>query len=485
MSARLTVSLYDSKRQEKLPFAPLVDGKVSIYVCGPTVQSAPHAGHLRSALVYDLMSRWFSILKYDVTLVRNITDIDDKILDNAKTQQVDWQQLAKAMSAEFAESYARIAIAPATIEPLATQHIDGMQKIIATLIERGHAYQANDGSANVYFATGSWPAYGELTNQRLGDMEPGDETTEGKRAPHDFALWKAAKPGEPQSAAWPSPWGVGRPGWHIECSAMSTEALGRSFDIHGGGLDLRFPHHENELAQSRAAGFDYANHWVHNGLVNSNGTKMSKSLGNFVSAEDLFEQDPRGLAVRYYLLTAHYRANLEYHDGVLQEAKANIASIESFVRRALEIVAPSIASPAEYLQGEFHFDLLPSQFVSAMNDDLNIPAALAVLHETLRAGNTAVDSADLAAATGLLNATVMMCKALNVYSYDLDASGAAVWPTAEVSAELKNKIEQLVADRLAAKAAKDFAQADAIREELTKLGVTLEDSADKTNWSIN
>jgi cysteinyl-tRNA synthetase len=485
VNARAGLSLYDSKRQEKLPFKPIVDGEVKLYVCGPTVQSAPHAGHLRSALVYDLMVSWFTALGYKTTLVRNVTDIDDKILENAKQQSIDWQVLARNEEAKFAAAYSHVGIAKATIEPHATEHIEGMQRIISLLIERGHAYQATDGSANVYFATGSWSAYGELTNQKLDDMDAGEETAAGKRAPHDFALWKAAKPGEPETAAWQSPWGVGRPGWHIECSAMSTEALGQHFDIHGGGLDLRFPHHENELAQSRAAGFEYANYWVHNGLVNANGTKMSKSLGNFVSAADLFEQDPRGLAIRYYLLTANYRANLEYHEGVLAEAKANIRSIESFVKRALSQIAPTLDSASGYLQGEFDFDLLPAEFVDAMNDDLNVPAALAILHETLRAGNTAVDSGDHASATEHLNAAIMMSKVLKVYPFDVNASGEDMWPVADVSEELRNQIEQLVAERLAAKAAKDFARADAIREELTNLGVTLEDSADKTNWSVN
>jgi cysteinyl-tRNA synthetase len=484
VSAPISLSLYDSKRQEKLTFKPIVDGEVSLYVCGPTVQSAPHAGHLRSALVYDLMSNWFRALGYKVKLVRNVTDIDDKILENAKQQSIDWQDLAKAMHQKFDEAYAKLAIAKADVEPLATEHIESMQNIITLLIERGHAYQATDGSANVYFASNTWPSYGELTNQKLDDMEAGDEAVAGKRAPHDFALWKASKAGEPETAAWPSPWGSGRPGWHIECSAMSTDALGTNFDIHGGGLDLRFPHHENELAQSRAAGFDYANYWVHNGLVNSNGTKMSKSLGNFVSAEDLFQQDARGLAVRYYLLTAHYRANLEYHDGVLAEAQANIRGIESFVKRALNLVHPELAQPQSF-KSEFDVAALPADFVAAMNDDFNIPSALAVLHDSIRLGNTAVDSADAAASEKHIVEVVMMCKVLNVYPFDADADGKAIWPANEVSAELANRIEQLVAERSSAKAAKDFARADAIREELTNLGVTLEDSADKTNWSIN
>ena len=485
MSAKPGLSLYDSKRQQKLPFTPIVEDAVGLYVCGPTVQSAPHAGHLRSALVYDVMSSWFSALGYKVTLVRNVTDIDDKILDNAKAQSVDWQELAKSVTQQFFAAYEKIAIAKPTSEPMATEHIFGMQKLITMLIKRGHAYQANDGSANVYFDTKSWPAYGELTNQKLEDMDGGEDVASGKKAAEDFALWKAAKPEEPETAAWNSPWGLGRPGWHIECSAMATEALGDHFDIHGGGLDLRFPHHENELAQSRAADLEYANYWVHNGLVNANGTKMSKSLGNFVSAEDLFRQDPRGLAVRYYLLTAHYRANLEYHDGVLAEAQANIRGIESFVKRALSLISPSLESTSSYLKNEFDFDLLPEDFVTAMNDDLNIPAALAVLHDTLRKGNSAVDSADVGTAALQLGASVMMCKALKIYPFELNASGELIWPVAEVSPELRLRVEQLVADRLAAKAAKDFARADAIRDELTKLGVTLEDSADTTNWSVN
>lgn len=491
MTARAGLSIYDSKRQQKVPFSSIVDGEVTMYVCGPTVQSAPHAGHLRSALVYDVMARWFEATGNRVTLVRNVTDIDDKVLENARQQSIDWQVLAKQMHNEFSAAYSKIGITAPTIEPRATDHIEGMLKIVALLVDGGHAYQATDGSANVYFATASWPSYGELTNQKIEDLDGGEETAGGKRAPQDFALWKAAKVGEPETAAWPSVWGLGRPGWHIECSAMAADTLGDKFDVHGGGLDLRFPHHENELAQSRAAGFEFANFWVHNGLVNSNGSKMSKSLGNFVSADDFFAQDPRGLAIRYYLMTAHYRANLEYHDGVLAEAKANIRAIESFVKRALAIVAPAQESAMTYLRGQFEFDLLPAEFVTAMNDDFNVAAGLAVLHESLRSGNTAVDAADLSAATVQLNATIMMCKVLGVYPFDTisageaHSEGKAAWPTIEVSKEFSDKIEQKIADRLAAKAAKDFALADAIREELTNLGVTLEDSADKTNWSVN
>ena len=471
MSAPSTLSLYDSKRQQKVEFTPIVAGQVGIYVCGPTVQSEPHAGHLRSALVYDVFQNWMTALGYAVKLVRNVTDIDDKILDNAAAQGIDWKLLASNMHRAFDSAYSKIGIASPAVEPLATQHIEGMQRIISLLIERGHAYQATDGSANVYFASASWAAYGELTNQKLADMEGGEDAAPGKKAAHDFALWKAHKPGEPESAAWPSPWGLGRPGWHIECSAMSTDALGTHFDIHGGGLDLRFPHHENELAQSRAVGFDYANYWVHNGLVNSNGSKMSKSLGNFVSAANLFEQDKRGLAIRYYLMTAHYRANLEYHEGIIVEAKANIDRIETFLRRAAEFVSRSVDS-------QLSSAAIPEKFVQAMNDDLNVPSALAELHESIRSGNAAIDSGNRDAAGAALAAVEAMINLLGINPF------ASKWAVA-ISAEQAQQIQQLVDDRNAARARKDFAAADAIRDELTRMGVTIEDAADKTHWSVD
>lgn len=471
MSPQLSLSLYDSKHQEKVAFEPINPGQIGIYVCGPTVQSEPHAGHLRSALVYDVFKSWLTATGYDVKLVRNVTDIDDKILDNASAQGIDWRELAKNMHAAFDEAYARIGVASPTVETFATDYIEQMQSLITRLIERGHAYQASDGSANVYFDSASWAGYGELTNQRLADMEAGEATAAGKKAPHDFALWKAHKAGEPESAAWQSPWGAGRPGWHIECSAMSTAALGEHFDIHGGGLDLRFPHHENELAQSRAAGFDYANYWVHNGLVNSNGSKMSKSLGNFVSAEDFFKQDARGLAIRYYLLTAHYRANLEYHDGIIDEAKVNIERIENFLRRAGQVV-PNLGGSVTTLEH------LPEKFVQQMNDDLNVPAALAELHETMRNANSAIDANQGVAAQELSKSVVAMLNVLNINPL------AAQWEISVLHVDAE-QIEALIARRNQARADKDFAKADAIRDELTKLGVTIEDAADKTHWSVS
>ncbi|MDZ4044688.1 MAG: cysteine--tRNA ligase, partial [Rhodoglobus sp.] len=295
----MTVRLYDSRAQAVVDFVPLTPGSVSMYVCGPTVQSSPHIGHLRSALVYDLWRRWLSYRGFDVTLVRNVTDIDDKVLDNASDTE-PWWALAYRMELEFTAGYSALGILPPTYEPRATASIPQMQEIIERLIDRGHAYAATDDSGDVYFDTASWSAYGELTRQKAVDMVAAtDADPRAKRDPRDFALWKGTKPGEPESASWASPWGHGRPGWHIECSAMSRRYLGPAFDIHGGGLDLRFPHHENELAQSTAAGDGFASYWVHNGLVNVNGQKMSKSLGNSIFASEFLAMAPP-LVVRYF-----------------------------------------------------------------------------------------------------------------------------------------------------------------------------------------
>ena len=328
----MTLRLYDSQQRALVDFVPLVEGKVGVYVCGPTVQSSPHIGHLRSALAYDQLRRWFSYSGYDVTYVRNVTDIDDKILINAEASGEEWWRLAYRVELEFTAAYNAIGVMPPSYEPRATASIPEMIEIIGRLVDAGHAYAAADGSGDVYFDTVSWPAYGELTHQKLDDMAPAaDSDPRGKHDVRDFALWKGHKEGEPSTAAWQSPWGAGRPGWHIECSAMSTKYLGARFDIHGGGLDLRFPHHENELAQSHAAGDPFANYWLHNGLVSVSGQKMSKSLGNSVFASELIAS-ARPLVIRYFLGANHYRSTLEYHDGALAEAEAALNRIEGFSR---------------------------------------------------------------------------------------------------------------------------------------------------------
>lgn len=452
------MKIFDSKAQSLIDFVPLSAGKVGIYVCGPTVQSAPHVGHLRSAVAFDIVARWLRIgHNLEVNLVRNVTDIDDKILVNAAELGRDWRELAVEVEAEFNGVYDSLGTG-VTNRPRATEHIPQMISLIERLIERGHAYLASNGTSNVYFDTASHKTYGELTNQKLENME-GEEIGGGRRAAQDFALWKSAKAGEPETASWDSPWGKGRPGWHIECSAMTLSELGDAFDIHGGGLDLRFPHHENELAQSSAAGYGFAKHWMHNGLVTVSGTKMSKSLGNGASVEELFAQ-ANAVAVRYWLSSAHYRSSLDYSSTALADAVSAVTRVLTFARRAAEIVA---ASKAE----------LPIQFVEAMDNDFNVPEALAVLHDTVRAGNTAIDSDNKVAVTEALSEVALMAEVLGI---DLTGNEKVT------SAETAELIEGLIAKRNQARADKDYALADLVRAELTAMGVTIEDQAEKTVW---
>ncbi|MDF1478203.1 cysteine--tRNA ligase [Leifsonia sp. H3M29-4] len=459
----MTIRLYDSKAQALVDFVPLTADKVGIYVCGPTVQSSPHIGHLRSALVYDLWRRWFNYRSFDVTLVRNVTDIDDKVLDNA-TDDEPWWALAYRMELEFTAGYTALGIQPPTYEPRATASIPQMIEIIQRLIDAGHAYAAE---GDVYFDTASWPAYGELTRQRPENMEAAtDADPRGKRDPRDFALWKGAKPTEPVTARWESPWGAGRPGWHIECSAMSSRYLGAAFDIHGGGLDLRFPHHENELAQSTAAGDPFASYWVHNGLVNVNGQKMSKSLGNSVYAADLLGR-AQPIVVRYFLGSAHYRSTIDYHDGSLAEAEAALDRIGTFLTR----------SAASHTAAE----QIPDAFAAAMDDDLSVPAALGVLHETVRAGNAALDAGDADAVASARGAVLAMSEVLGINPLSPQWGAAASEPTELALASL---VESLISDRNAARANKDFAVADRIRDELAAAGITVEDGAGGTHWSL-
>lgn len=464
--------LFDSKAQALRDFVPLHAGHVGMYVCGPTVQSSPHVGHLRSALVYDQLRRWLEHEGFQVTLVRNVTDIDDKVLENAQASGVEqWWALAYRMEAEFTAAYDLLGIARPTYEPRATASIPEMIALIERLISSGHAYAAADGSGDVYFDTGSWPAYGELTNQKPDEMEAAsDADPRGKKDPRDFALWKGHKAGDPESASWASPWGAGRPGWHIECSAMSTKYLGAAFDIHGGGLDLRFPHHENELAQSTAAGDPFANYWLHNGLVSIGGQKMSKSLGNSVYAADLLSQ-AKPLVLRYLLGSAHYRSTLELHNGAIDEAKASFERIEGFLERA------GREGPADS-QAD-----VPDAFREAMNDDLNIPAALAVVFESVRSGNSALDAGDKEAGGRIASEVGAMLEVLGLNPATAHCAGASGGSQAEHA--LEKLMEQLLLSRQKAREAKDFATSDRIRDNLAAAGITIEDTPTGAHWSLN
>ena len=463
----MTVRLYDTKAQILRDFVPLDPSNVTVYVCGPTVQSGPHIGHVRAALAFDLLRRWLAHRFGRVTFVRNVTDIDDKVLANA-TDAEPWWALAYRMELEFSRAYAAIGILAPTYEPRATASITQMQELIAELLERGHAYAAD---GDVYFDVRSWAAYGELTRQSPDAMESAaDADPRGKRDPRDFALWKGAKDGEPESAIWASPWGAGRPGWHIECSAMSRRYLGPEFDIHGGGLDLRFPHHENEIAQSTAAGDAFARYWVHNGLVTVDGQKMSKSLGNFTLASDVLDaRDP--MVVRYALAAAHYRSNLDISDRAFDEAAAALERISTFGQRVLRAAG---ADPLATVPGE-----IPADFASAMDDDLGVPQALAVLHETVRAGNAAIDGHDLDAAITAHRSVVAMLGILG-----LDASEPAV-ATGSTDVALDALVQTMIAQRSQARADKDWAGADRIRDAIAAAGITLEDTPAGTHWSIN
>jgi cysteinyl-tRNA synthetase len=462
--------LFDTRAHELVDFVPLVAGRVGLYVCGPTVQSSPHVGHLRSALAYDVLTRWCEAQGLVVTLVRNVTDIDDKVLVNAAASGEDWRALAQRSEREFHHVYSAIGIRPPDHEPRATGHITQMITLIAELLERGHAYVVGD-TGDVYFDTESFAAYGALTNQSGEETLPDAATDErGKRGPRDFALWKGHKDGEPTSASWPAPWGAGRPGWHIECSAMAADYLGNDFDIHGGGLDLRFPHHENELAQSNAAGHGFARIWLHNGLVSVGGQKMSKSAGNSLFAADLLGQ-ARPIVVRYLLGSAHYRSTLEVHADALAEAAAAFERIESFLDRCERSGGADLKAAT-----------LPDEFVRAMNDDLSVPMALAVIHETVRAGNSAWDAGDTRVALERGSEVLAMVDVLGLNPRD------PIWgaPTSSRAHDaLGVLVHRLLAEREAARDAKDFATSDRVRDDLGAAGILIEDTSHGPQWSIN
>jgi cysteinyl-tRNA synthetase len=462
----VTLRLYDTATREVRAFVPLQPGRASIYLCGATVQSPPHVGHIRSGVAFDVLRRWLEHRGLSVTFVRNVTDIDDKILHNAGHEAVPFWVVAFRNERAFAQAYEVLGCLPPTAEPRATGHVTQMVDLMQRLIDGGHAYAAN---GDVYFDVRSFSEYGALSRQHVDDMFPaGDSELPGKKDPHDFALWKAAKPGEP---SWPTPWGDGRPGWHLECSAMAHAYLGPRFDIHGGGIDLVFPHHENELAQSRAAGDPFAQFWLHNAWVTTSGEKMSKSLGNSLLVSEVVQR-VRPIELRYYLGSAHYRSHMEFSEDALQEAGAALRRIESFQRRA--------APPGGWTVPAG----VPAEFAAAMDDDLGVPAALAVLHDTVRRGNSALAGGDRDGVDAAFAGVVAMTTVLGINPL------AAPWRERNTGQEgrLADTVGRLAEATLQlreqARAERDFATADALRARLHEAGVDVEDTPDGPRWSL-
>ena len=463
--------LHDTAARGVREFVPLEPGRASIYVCGLTVQSEPHVGHVRSAVNFDVLRRWLVASGYEVDFIRNITDIDDKILVKAAEQGRPWYNLGYDMKRELDRAYDALHVLPPTYEPAATGHVPEMVELITCLVERGHAYAAEDGSGDVYFDVRSWPDYGSLTRQRVEDMEEAaDADPRGKRDPHDFALWKGHKDSEPVTASWPSPWGRGRPGWHIECSAMAGKYLGAAFDIHGGGVDLRFPHHENEQAQSRAAGQAFASYWLHNAWITTSGEKMSKSLGNSLLVPAVLER-VRGIELRYYIVAAHYRSHVEFSFEALDEAAAGFRRIEGFLERAAGVLG-------EVPEG----GMLCADFIAAMDDDLGTPAAVAAIHEMVREGNRllAAPEQDPSALRGAAASVRAMLAVLGLDPADPHWTTGGSDLTPVVDALVAGLLEQ----RTKARAAKDFATADEIRDRIASAGIDVEDTPRGPVWSV-
>jgi len=454
--------IYDTATRSQRDFEPIRPGHASIYLCGATPQAQPHIGHLRSGVAFDILRRWLLAQGYDVALVRNVTDIDDKILTKAAENNRPWWEWVSTYEREFTKAYNTLGVLPPSVEPRATGFVTQMVDYMQRLIDAGFAYPA-DGS--VYFDVAAWTKaegsdYGSLSGNKVEEMEQGEGEDSAKRGPQDFALWKAAKPGEP---SWPTPWGDGRPGWHLECSAMSTYYLGSNFDIHCGGLDLQFPHHENEIAQSHAAGDKFANYWMHNHWVTMSGEKMSKSLGNVLSIPNMLEL-VRPVELRYYLGSAHYRSVLEYSEAALTEAAAGYRRIEDFLGHFDDLEL------GEWTQG----------FADAMNDDIAVPKALAEIHTTVRAGNKALAAGDEAEARTLAGQVRAMAHVLGFDPLEWEdgaqASGADAALDALVQAELERRTQ--------ARADKDFATADAVRDRLAAAGITITDTPDGPTWSL-
>ena len=459
------LKLYDTATRAIRDFTPIKKGEVSIYLCGATVQAAPHIGHIRSGVNFDILRRWLIASGNSVTFVRNVTDIDDKILQKAIVEKTPWWAVAMKYERAFSDAYAALNVLPPTYEPRATGHITQMIELMEILISNGSAYAPGNG--DVYLEVRKLKRYLTLSNQKLDDLLPADDAAETyKRDPRDFALWKAAKPGEP---SWPTPWGAGRPGWHLECSAMAQAYLGESFDIHGGGLDLIFPHHENEIAQSQAAGYSFANTWMHNAWVTTAGEKMSKSLGNSLLVTEILKR-VRGVELRWYLGSAHYRSMLEFSFEALEESAVAFSRIENFLNRAIETL------------GKNPEPVISKNFAKLMDDDLAVPQALALVSEWLKSGNSALTSGD---SKSVSESAANIRGVLSILGCDPFEAAFAQSGSGNLNEAMDGLIALLLEQREAARLRKDFSAADSIRDRITSLGITIEDTAQGPRWSVN
>jgi cysteinyl-tRNA synthetase len=456
------IRLYDTATREVSEFKSIEQEKVSMYVCGATVQAAPHIGHIRSGISFDILRRWLEASGYAVTFVRNVTDIDDKILHKAVHEEIPWWAVAMKYERAFSDAYRALNVLPPTYEPRATGHITQMIELMQVLIENGAAYAPGNG--DVYLEVRKLKRYLTLSNQKLDDLQSaGDSEDTYKKDARDFTLWKASKPGEP---AWPTPWGAGRPGWHLECSAMAHAYLGDEFDIHGGGLDLIFPHHENEIAQSEAAGQRFARRWMHNAWVTTSGEKMSKSLGNSLVVTEVLKR-VRRIELRWYLGSAHYRSMLEFSFEALDESATAFRRIENFLLRVKE------------LEGEIDKEIAP-ELKAALDDDLAVPQALAHIAEWLRAGNTALSEGKSARASAK-----KIRGALDILGCDPFDPAFGESGNKKLDKAVDGLIALLLEQREAARVRKDFAAADAIRDRIAAMGISIEDTPNGPRWSVN
>lgn len=484
----MPLRVYNTMSGEKEEFKPLQDGKVGMYACGPTVYDVCHIGHARATTVFDVIARYLNYKGYDVTYVRNITDIDDKIIKKANEEGISWDKVAERYTSEFWEDMKALGNLPPSIEPKATEYIAQMHAIILLLIDKGFAYTVD---GDVYFSVRKFASYGRLSKRNMDELLSGArvEVDERKKDPLDFALWKSSKPGEPW---WESPWGKGRPGWHIECSAMTMKNLGETFDIHGGGKDLIFPHHENEIAQSEAAtGKTFARYWLHNGFVTINAEKMSKSLGNFFTIKEVLKHyHPEVL--RFFLLTTHYRNPIDYSDAALNDARTGLSKFYSTFKRVDEMLAglPEGAAVIGSMKNEFEKEALesikglPARIEEAMDDDFNTALAIGYMFDALKLINRLADEKCYSTMSfgrnviaGFGNKLFGLFTATPEEFFGTEAAKAALGVS-------EDEINRLIEERVAAKKGKDFKRADEIRSTLLEKGIVLEDSPKGTTWKI-